>query len=264
MSSTEQALFDQIIYAAFLIPFVLGCLLIWFLVFYLKRKHKSELERKDLLLKQQSLLIEKQRAVEHERNRIAAEMHDDLGSGLTRIKYLSERALRITDDQREYEQIQRIADQSNTLVTNMSEIIWAMNSRFDTAESLTGYIRRYASEYLEENSIPLTFNAGSIDANTPVTAEKRRNIFLVVKEVLHNTVKYAQAQSVDITMDAREHYLNVIITEKHAVGFNPEAMQEKGNGLYNMQKRMHTIGGRMDFKRDGEDMIIHLGVPLEA
>ncbi|MBK8448898.1 MAG: histidine kinase dimerization/phosphoacceptor domain-containing protein [Saprospiraceae bacterium] len=75
-------------------PVLLSGLLIWFLVFYQKKKYTQQLEKKDLLLKQQNLIIENQQAIEKERNRIASEMHDDLGSGLTTIKYLSERALK--------------------------------------------------------------------------------------------------------------------------------------------------------------------------
>ena len=76
----------------------------------------------------------------------------------------------------------------------MSEIIWAMNSRFDTAENLVGYLRRYASEYLEEHQIPLKFIAGAehLDKIT-MGGEKRRNVFLVFKEMLHNGVKYSRS-----------------------------------------------------------------------
>ncbi|MGB3226675.1 MAG: histidine kinase dimerization/phosphoacceptor domain-containing protein, partial [Saprospiraceae bacterium] len=128
-------------------PVLLSGLLIWFLVFYQKKKYTQQLEKKDLLLKQQNLIIENQQAIEKERNRIASEMHDDLGSGLTTIKYLSERALKQAKDPEEEKQVKRISEHSSQLVRNMSEIIWAMNTRYDTLENLLAYIRRYASEY---------------------------------------------------------------------------------------------------------------------
>ncbi len=230
----------------------------------LRTYYRRKLERKDLLLQQQALVIEKQQAVEHERDRIASEMHDDLGSGLTRIKFLSERALRKTEDPQETEHIKRIAEQSNRLVTNMSEIIWAMNSRFDTAENLAGYIRRYASEYLEEHGIPLTFYVNTPGQNIQVSAEKRRNIFLTIKEALHNGVKYSGAQAIEIKIDSTKTGIEVAITEKQSVGFDPEIAQSKGNGLYNMQQRMQKIGGTIRFSREGQDMYIALSVPLET
>lgn len=264
MSPVEQALFEKIIYAAFFFPLILSGILIWFLVFYLRRKHKSEMERKDLLLKQQSLIIEKQHAIEHERNRIASEMHDDLGSGLTRIKFLSERALKKTEDTKEQTRIRNIAEQSNKLVTNMSEIIWAMNSRFDTADSLTGYIRRYASEYLEEHNIDLSFTSQIPESEIMVTGEKRRNIFLVVKEALHNSVKYSGAKQINIIVQGGKDTFVVQIREINAKGFDPDSVLEKGNGIYNMQKRMHAIGGEITFHRDGQDMHIRCTAPTET
>jgi len=107
-------------------------LVYWTVRSYYRRK----LEKKNQLLREQALIIKNQQAIEHERTRIASEMHDDLGSGLTTIRYLSDKALMQAKDTEEVEQIQRIADHSNTLVRNMSEIIWAMNSRFDDAENL--------------------------------------------------------------------------------------------------------------------------------
>jgi signal transduction histidine kinase len=263
MTSVEQILFEKVIYAAYFFPLALSGVLIWFLVFYIGRKHRNEMERKNLLLKQQALIIEKQRAVEHERNRIAAEMHDDLGSGLTRIKYLSERAVRKAEDTSEAEQIQRIAEQSNQLVTNMSEIIWAMNSRFDTAENLIGYIRRYASEYLEDYHIALSFK-GETTSETRVTAEKRRNIFLVVKEILHNAVKYSGSSGIRIEMTTDENLLTVLINEEGGKGFDPDQASDLGNGLYNMQKRMTRINGLLDITHGTDGMQYYLTIPLET
>ncbi|MBK8622611.1 MAG: hypothetical protein IPN79_12865 [Saprospiraceae bacterium] len=139
--------------------------------------YKRKIEKKNQLLREQSLIIEKQIAIEAERTRIATEMHDDLGSGLTKIRYLSERALKNTSDPDEIAQIKNIADQSNTLVSNMSEIIWALNSRFDTTENLIGYLRRYIVEYLEDHHIPHQLVTNHEHEDIPVTGEKRRNVF---------------------------------------------------------------------------------------
>src|SRR5690606_22154964 len=141
----------------------------------IRSRYKRKIEKKNQQLREQSLIIEKQMAVEAERTRIATEMHDDLGSGLTKIRYLSERALKNTQDPEEIAEIKSIAEQSNTLVTNMSEIIWALNSRFDTTENLIGYLRRYIVEYLEEHRIPYDLNIENDITDIPVTGEKRRN-----------------------------------------------------------------------------------------
>jgi signal transduction histidine kinase/ligand-binding sensor domain-containing protein len=226
--------------------------------------YQRKLEQSKQLLREQALLIEKQKAVEHERNRIASEMHDDLGSGLTTIRYLSDRALRQAKDTHEANQIKRISEHSNTLVRNMSEIIWAMNSRFDTAENLIGYLRRYASEYLEEHQMPLKFisGVGNLQAIS-IGGEKRRNIFLVFKEVLHNAVKYSEAERIEIELRS-DDLLHIHITEIGGKGFDPVLATENGNGLFNCRKRMDTAGGGLTFEKTIDGMRTHIFIPLNA
>jgi signal transduction histidine kinase/ligand-binding sensor domain-containing protein len=226
--------------------------------------YQRKLEQSKQLLREQALIIEKQTALEHERNRIASEMHDDLGSGLTTIRYLSDKALRQAKDTQEASQIKRISEHSNTLVRNMSEIIWAMNSRFDTAENLVGYLRRYASEYLEEHQVPLKFISGAGDLHAiSMGGEKRRNVFLVFKEMLHNAVKYAGAERMEIEVNANDE-LHIHIAEIGGKGFDPAVATENGNGLFNSRKRMDTAGGSLTFEKTNEAMTIHISVPLKA
>jgi len=233
-------------------------LVYWTVRSYYRRK----LEKKNQLLREQALIIKNQQAIEHERTRIASEMHDDLGSGLTTIRYLSDKALMQAKDTEEVEQIQRIADHSNTLVRNMSEIIWAMNSRFDDAENLAGYLRRYASEYLEEHSIPFSFDIDEEQLeNVNVRGEVRRNLFLVFKEVLHNTVKYSGASEVIIHLHIADH-VTIKVSEVGARGFDPLSSEEKGNGLYNIKKRMDAIQGRITYEQSAEAMQITFSAPI--
>ncbi|MBK6353115.1 MAG: hypothetical protein IPF46_06860 [Saprospiraceae bacterium] len=208
--------------------------------------YQRQIEKRDQILREQRLIIEKQEAVENERNRIASEMHDDLGSGLTTIRYLSDRALRNVSNQEEQSHIKKIADQSNSLVRNMSEIIWAMNSRFDTLENLMAYVRRYASEYLEEYKIILKWEQELEEGDRKLSGEKRRNVFLTIKEALHNVVKHSAATNLKISV--KVDFNQVMITiQDDGHGFNIELAKDHGNGLYNMQKRMKQIGGDCQF-----------------
>ena len=240
------------------------CILAGIGIIYLtiRSYYQRKLERNNQLLREQALIIEKQKAVEHERNRIAAEMHDDLGSGLTTIRYLSDRALKQAKDADESKQIKKIADHSNKLVRNMSEIIWAMNSRFDTADNLVGYLRRYASEYLEEHQMPLKFIAEAEHLDKiSMGGEKRRNVFLVFKEMLHNGVKYSAAERIEVRIEGN-HQLHIEIAEIGGKGFDPELSKEKGNGLFNCCKRIDSVGGRLTFEKTDEAMHIHIRIPL--
>lgn len=254
----------HIILASFVMPILLAGILIWFFISYQKKKFQNETDKKDALLREQALLIEKQQAIELERTRIASEMHDDLGSGLTTIRYLSDKALTQAKDAEEAIQIKKIADHSNALVRNMSEIIWAMNSRFDNAENLIGYLRRYASEYLEEHNLPLKFIiADDHLQEISIGGEKRRNLFLVFKEILHNTVKYSKAERVEIKVNTGDQIL-ITISEIGGKGFDPAISSEKGNGIYNCNKRMSGIQGHITFEKSDESMNIIISAPINA
>ncbi|HMG15237.1 MAG TPA: histidine kinase [Saprospiraceae bacterium] len=250
-----------IILASFIMPLLLAIALIWFIVSYQRKKYAYELEKKDLLVLEQAHIIEKQELIEKERTRIASEMHDDLGSGLTTIRFLSEKALRNVKTVEESDQIMKISDYSNKLIQNMSEIIWAMNSRFDNLTNLIGYIRRYASEYLEENEIELEFEAVSHPEEITISGEKRRNLFLIVKELLHNAVKHSKAAKIKIQLTTDDNF-KISILEVGSIGFDRNQLISKGNGLYNMEKRIHNINGQLEFKQLNIGMLSCISYPL--
>jgi len=138
-----------------------------------------------------------------------------------------------------------------------------MNSRFDSAENLVGYLRRYASEYLEEHQPPLKFVSGLEHLDqVSMGGEKRRNVFLVFKEMLHNAVKYSGAERLEIEITTN-HQLGIHIAEIGGKGFDPELALEKGNGIFNCRKRMHSAGGELTFEKTAEAMHIHIIVPIK-
>src|SRR5690606_1260920 len=125
---------------------------------------------------------------------------------LTTIRFLSDKAVRQAADAAEARDIRRIAEHSRHLVRNMSEIIWAMNARYDSTENLTGYLRRYATEYLAEHDMALAFPIPADGTDLPISGEKRRNLFLVFKEALHNAVKYSGAPGIRIEVSTGDRY----------------------------------------------------------
>lgn len=229
-------------------PFLLALILIWFVISYQKRKNQHELDQKDNLLKQQQLIIEKQQGIERERNRIASEMHDDLGSGLTTIKYLSERAQKIIKNEESKDLISRIEANAKDLVSNMSEIIWTMNTRYDDVVNLAGFMRRYAFGFLENYGIEMKFNIDESCGHQAINGETRRDLFLVFKEILHNSAKYSGAKSIFISIQCNG-YLEINIEEEQGKGFDVEEKLNSGNGLFNIQKRISNIGGKIEFNK---------------
>jgi signal transduction histidine kinase len=188
-----------------------------------------------------------QQQVEHERNRIAADLHDDLGTGLSTIRLLGERTQLGLNNAEKSLQIQRITHQASDLIEKMSAIIWAMNTQNDTVESLTQYLRFYAFDYLDKtHNLELHFAIPDLDpsvSNGILFGKIRREVFLAFKEALHNIVKHAKATDVNISIVLKNNELNIAINDN---GIGMKEMNTRGNGLNNMANRMAAIEGKFE------------------
>jgi len=209
----------------------------------------------------QKVVLEKQQAIEKERTRIATDMHDDFGAGLSRIKYLSESIqFKKPGDESILGEVQKIASYSDEMVEKMGEIVWALNQKNDSLDHLVAFTRSYASDYLATNRIECVFHTDEILPTASVNGEVRRNVFLSVKESLHNVVKHARASMVTIQVKVDSH-LKVTIHDD-GVGIDWDHIRPFSNGLTNIQKRMEEIGGKAAIQnRDGTEII--LDVPLK-
>jgi signal transduction histidine kinase/ligand-binding sensor domain-containing protein len=211
-------------------------------------------------LERQKTMAERQQAVEKERTRIATDMHDDLGAGLSRIKFLSETiGIKKQQQQPIEEDINKIREYSHDMIDKMGEIVWALNKENDSLSDLLSYTRAYAVDYLSQNGIKCLVEAPEQFPSIYVSGEFRRNIYLTVKEALHNIVKHAQADHVVIRLEAESH-LGISIRDDGA-GFNEQYKRPFSNGLNNMRKRMDTLNGRLEIRHQQGTTII-LSVPL--
>ena len=137
------------------------------------------------------------KAQQEERQRISADMHDELGAGMTAIRLMSEIARNKMKETTPVE-IEKISDSADEVLNKMNAIIWSMNSGNDTLDNLVSYIRSYALEYLENTSVDCHVTTPPEIESREISGDKRRNIFLCVKETLNNTLKHARASVVNI------------------------------------------------------------------
>ncbi|HMH23519.1 MAG TPA: sensor histidine kinase [Puia sp.] len=208
-----------------------------------EEKLKLETERKELE-KQVAVLAAKQ----DERNRISADMHDELGSGVTAIRLMSE-IVKSKMKEQTLPEIEKISNSANELLNKMNTIIWTMTSSNDSVENLVAYIRSYAVEFFENTSIDCHFNMPGSIPSREISGEKRRNIFLSVKEALNNVVKHSQGTVVKINVLVNERLIIEILDD--GVGINMEKLRKFGNGLNNMKKRMASIDGEFAIEAQG-------------
>ncbi|MEP7237633.1 MAG: 7TM diverse intracellular signaling domain-containing protein [Ferruginibacter sp.] len=195
---------------------------------------KLEAEKRDF---ENQLTVMK--AQQEERNRISADMHDDLGAGMTTIRLYSELAKsKLINNP--IPEIEKISSSANELLGKMNAIIWSMSSSNDSLSNMIAYIRSYALEYFEDTGINCRINIPEKLPNIQVVGEIRRNVFLVVKEALNNILKHAKATEVNIILTRVEDGLTLYIQD-NGTGINMDKLRQFGNGLKNMQKRMRDI-----------------------
>lgn len=229
----------------------------FFLLFIIVLLFRSYYQRKWI---KQKAELEKVRAVEQERTRIAFDMHDDLGVGLTKIKFLSEKIeLKSWQQQSIQEELLKVKRCVHDMIDKMGEIVWALNEKNDSLADLLAYSRSYAIEYLEQAEIHCCFETSDNTPSIFINGEFRRNVFLSVKEALHNVVKHAEATKVLIRVMASEK-LDIFI-EDDGKGFKTEEVKPYRNGVMNMQKRMVAISGKCIIT-SGQKTIVHLSAPL--
>ena len=195
------------------------------------------------------VVVEKQQAVEKERSRIAADMHDDLGSGLTKITYLSQMAINKEDSKADLLSIKKT---STELVENMSEIIWAMKEENNSLEDLLYYIKLYAVEYCATNHLNCFIQFPEKIPTENITGQNRRNIYLAAKETLHNTVKHAQAKNVTVKVLFDKEWLLSIKDDGKGIDVNASRTDQLvgGNGLKNIKNRIAAVNGRVEIKNN--------------
>ena len=202
--------------------------------------------------------LQRKMELEKERTRRASDMHDDLGAGLTRIKFIAENISEKTKDAALQPDMEKLKTSSIELVENMAEIIWAMNEKNNSLEDLIFYLRSYAVDYCTENGLACEF---TLQENIPVKiigGEVRRNVFLVLKESLHNIVKHAGAKKVTINFQADEK-LSLIIADDGR-GYE-ETMHKRGNGLLNIVQRAKALNGKFSIS-NSSGTVIRFEVPL--
>lgn len=189
--------------------------------------------------------LERQHILEKERARIAQDIHDDLGSSLTRIAMLGERAREdLANPAAAETHVGKIVICAHESVRSLDEIVWAVNPAHDTLDSLAEYISHFTNEFFQNTSIQCRLEIPMDLPSYPLPADMRHNVFLAVKEALNNVLKHSQATEVCVRMSESASRVQVLI-EDNGCGFDSR-MTGMGNGLGNMRKRLEELGGRFD------------------
>ena len=178
-----------------------------------------------------------------ERTRIARDIHDELGSGLSKVRLLTELVrAEPFENPAVTEQLNGIAETSTKLVENMRDLIWVWNPENNTLSSLVAKIREYCHDYLDDFPIECTIVAPDQIEDLKINGAKGRHVLMIVKETLQNTIKHAQATTLQLQINISNE-LELVFTD-NGRGFD-SSQQPSGNGLKNMVQRSELIGGQL-------------------
>jgi signal transduction histidine kinase/ligand-binding sensor domain-containing protein len=209
--------------------------------------------------------VEQLLELERMRTRIATDLHDEIGSGLTQIAILSEVIRQDTGGNNSGERLSRVADLSRELIDAMSEIVWAMNPTRDHVGGLVQRMRRFASDVLTGRNIALRFDARESDLNLALRSETRRQVFLIFKEAVNNVSRHSHctAAKIEVSVEKGEMLLSLADDGR---GFDVECASsghETGHGLSSMKQRAAKIGGTLEItSRLSEGARLFLRVPI--
>lgn len=188
-------------------------------------------------------VLEQQAALQRERARIAKDIHDDLGANLTQIAYLGELANQDRGDPNLVgARIGKISATARQTVKSLDEIVWAVNPRNDTLAHLLDYAGQFTLDYLRTIGIRCRLDFPAEVAERELSTDLRHNLFLVIKEALHNIFKHANATEVWLRAAGDDGGLQVII-EDNGRGFASAPDDALADGLRNMRQRMAEING---------------------
>lgn len=204
----------------------------------------------DRINRRKLILMEKSKAIEQERTRIAMDLHDEIGSELTRLQLLYHRLAVFTKKQGLTETPQTIVEirqVTNKLVAALDEMVWVVRPANDNLEHLIGYLTQYASSFFENTTIVCKTDIPLQLPHAEISGPVRHNLFLALKEALNNIVKHAGASEVLLEVNISDQHLSL------AVHDNGKAMvsdkdQRFQRGLKSMQRRMQLNGGTFSIR----------------
>jgi len=193
-------------------------------------------------------------AVERLRAKIAADLHDDIGAGLSEINILTAVAEAKTPAEAKAHtknELARIGQTASQLIDSMSDIVWLVNPKKDSMTDLVTRLKDIFNDLLDTKDI--TFNSENMHLLSKIRLkmEHRQFIFLIFKEALNNALKYSKCSVVDFQVFSENGRLKIILAD-NGVGFDQDSHKD-GNGLKNMQERAKKINGDLQIKsRPGE------------
>jgi signal transduction histidine kinase len=206
--------------------------------------------------------LSRQHAVMLERERIIADLHDDVGGGLSSIRMMSDLLSNQEGENNQDNRVnfpRKISATAKEIALRMNTIIWSLNVENDTLQNFSEYVRLFGISFFENSPMKFGYYNTAPDAAViELTGVQRKNLFLIIKESLHNTLKHSGASYANVIIHLDKGWL-LITMEDNGKGF--QHLNGMGNGLKNMKRRAAEINGAIEFEA-GQGTTIQVSVRL--
>ena len=210
-------------------------------------------------------LVEQHRAMEAERTRVAQDLHDELGAGLTEVTILTSLAKNpAIPPERKEGYLDQIGEAANSLVTGLDEIVWAVNPQYDSTASLASYYSLFAQRFLNLADIACRLRVTEPLVDHALDSRVRHSIFLAFKEALNNIVRHSGATEVQLAIGTTAGELRISLAD-NGRGFATDAATAPAqDGLGGMRSRMESLGGSCEITSEpGRGTTVAFVLPLK-
>ena len=250
---------ERVLVLSAILAALLGAVLVW----------NKELQRKVLERGRQLELeihhrqrAELQHAAEAERSRIARNLHDELGAGLTEVSLLASAGLgEFQDAEKISGRLRAVGEKARSLVTGLDVIVWAVDPKHNSLQSFADYLESYTKELLSASDIVCRFKIPIECGAVTLTGAVRHSLLLAIKEALNNVIRHAAATEVELHVSQTGHSLEIVIAD-NGRGFDRNSIR-RGNGLTNMRERLEALHGQCHIEsKPGKGTTVKFTVPL--
>jgi signal transduction histidine kinase len=207
-----------------------------------------------IVINKKERVYERDLAIQQERHRISNEIHDEIGADLSALKLMTEILIKSNDLEYRSIKLLHMHKSIKELINKLREVIWSLNDQMDNVEDLYLYIRNQCLDIMKDTNIKVIINMQEIKKNIYLTGKKRRNIYLIIKESLHNIIKHSKADM--CTLDFRIENNNLLFSiYDNGIGFDLNKIVGNTNGIKSIQFRIKNLNGSLQIKS-------HLGTTL--
>jgi signal transduction histidine kinase len=214
--------------------------LVWVSLLRRKVEERTRQLQKQIEARQR---VEQRRVMEEERTRVAQDLHDELGAGLTEVSILGSLAKNPSIPAEKKDQyLDQLTDAARTLITELDEIVWAVNPHYDSVGSLASYYSLFAQRFLNLAGIACRLQIADRFPDYPLDSRLRHGIFLAFKEALNNIVRHSGATEVELRIETAEEFL-VICVHDNGCGLLTDSRTPGHDGIASMHLRLKKLGG---------------------